>query len=125
MKYIRTLRILRYTWVLLFVWFATQQLLHPEMWTVFLPEWTGYFPIPPEMLIQLNGWFEYVLALLLALGIWQRPVVAVLALHLFGIAIETGGAIGVRDAALAMIGVALLSAPIDGWPLGVNNRTKE
>lgn len=102
------IRILRYTWIALFVWFGIMQLIDPGMWVGYLPEWTGYMPIPGEMLVQLNGWSEITLAILLALGVWVRPVLLLLTLHLFGIAIQAGGAVGVRDAALAMIGVALL-----------------
>lgn len=109
-------RLLRYTWVLLFLWFGYMQLMDPAAWVGYLPEWTGYFPIPGEMIVRLNGWAECIGALLLALGIWQRPVFAILSLHLFGISIIAGGAVGVRDAALAMIGVALFLAPKDEFP---------
>lgn len=109
-------RILRYTWVLLFAWFGVKQLIEPSMWIGYLPEWLGYLPVPAEMFVQLNGWSELVMALLLALGIWQRPVLLLLSLHLFGIALQAGGAVGVRDAALGMIGVALLVLPLDTFP---------
>jgi uncharacterized membrane protein YphA (DoxX/SURF4 family) len=107
--------LLRYSWSLLFVWFGTQQLLHPSAWTAFLPAWTGYFPIPADMLIQLNGWMEICAAILLAIGYGTRLMAAFLALHLAGIAVSVGGAIGVRDAVLSAAGFSLALAGPDAW----------
>lgn len=115
--------LLRWSWSLLFLWFGTQQLLHPGDWIGFLPEWTGYFPVPAEMLIQLNGWSEVVLAVALALGCFTRIVSAVLALHLLGIAVTVQGATGVRDAALGMVGISLALSEPDAWTL--DYRTKK
>lgn len=109
--------LLRWSWALLFAWFGTQQLWHPVQWVSFLPAWTGYFPIPAEMLIQVNGWLELCLAALLLLGSYTRFVAAFLALHLAGIAISVGGAIGVRDATLAMVGVSMALGGPDAWTL--------
>ncbi|MCE9585898.1 DoxX family membrane protein [Candidatus Uhrbacteria bacterium] len=109
--------VLRWSWALLFVWFGVQQLLHPAQWVAFLPVWIGYFPIPPEMLVQLNGWTEVCVAVLILVGCYTRFSAAFLALHLFGIAITAGGAIGVRDATLAMVGVSLALGEPDEWTL--------
>lgn len=106
---------IRYTVVLLFLWFAIAQLINPGMWTTFLPEWTGYFPIPGEILVRLNGLAELLLAILLAAGVYTRIVSGLLGLHLFMIAITAGGAIGVRDAALAFVAFALAGTPADKW----------
>jgi len=109
--------LLRWAWGLLFLWFGTQQLIHPAAWTAFLPSIVGYLPIPAEMIIQLNGWSEVCLAILLLIGCYTRVVAAVLAAHLAGIAVTVGGAIGVRDGVLAMVGVSFaLDAP-DAWTL--------
>ncbi len=109
-------RILRYSWVVLFMWFGTQQLLHPDMWVGLLPAWTASLPVSADMFIKINGLTEVVAALFLLTGTWIKPVAAFLSLHLFGIAITLGGDIGMRDATLAMIGVALLFFPNnDPW----------
>lgn len=79
--------------------------------------WTGYFPIPAEVLIQINGWSELCLAALLLLGCFTRIVAAILAVHLAGIAATVGGAIGVRDAALAAVGASLALGEPDEWTL--------
>ena len=69
------------------------------------------------MFVQLNGWFEVCAALLLAVGYATRPVAALLAIHLAGIAVVAGGAIGIRDGVLAMVGVALALSKPDPWTL--------
>jgi uncharacterized membrane protein YphA (DoxX/SURF4 family) len=91
--------------------------MHPEFWTGFLPAWTGYLPIPSEMLVSLNGWFEIIAALALLVGVQTRIVAGLLGLHLAGIAISLGGAIGMRDGVLSLIGFAIAASPPDEWTL--------
>lgn len=107
----------RYAFAVLFLWFGIQQLLQPDMWVSFLPTWTGYFPMPSSMLVQFNGWFEIVFGLLLTLGGFTRFVAAVLSLHLLGIAATAGGAIGMRDFVLSVLGGALVFSKPDAWTL--------
>ncbi len=99
--------VLRYSWALLFFWFGFAQLTDAASWVIYLPEWTGYFPIPGEMLVQINGLLEVCCAALLVLGIHTRIIAGFLGLHLLGIAASVGGATGVRDAALGAVGIAL------------------
>jgi uncharacterized membrane protein YphA (DoxX/SURF4 family) len=110
-----SLKILRYSLAFLFFWFGTQQLMNPDVWVVFLPEWLGYIPIPAEMFVQLNGWMEVVGSVLLFFGVFTRAASFVLSLHLFFIALSVGGAVGVRDAVLAFAGFALAASKGDEW----------
>lgn len=110
--------------VVLFLWFGINQLLDPSIWITYLPEWTGYLPIPGEMLVMLNGWTEIILAAALALGTFVRPVSIILALHLFGIAIVAGGAIGMRDATLGMSLLALALGNTDSWTMDAQKSHK-
>lgn len=112
----------RYTAVALFLWFGIAQLRDAATWVGFLPEWTGYLPIPGEMLVQLNGLVEVVLATALGIGALTRATAALLGLHLLGIAITAGGAIGVRDAALALMTLSLALAPADALTLDARAR---
>src|SRR6185369_12924187 len=95
---------------LVMLWFGTQQLLHPEQWTGFLPSWTVSLPISQISFVYLNGFFEVVFGILLALNIWRKVVSALLAIHMLGIVITTfsmgSQAIAVRDFGIF---IALLS----------------
>ena len=108
---------IRYIMALLFLWFGTQQLLHPGMWTGFLPEWTEHFPVAPSVLIRLNGIGEVVGAILLAIGVRTRIVSGLLGAHLLVIAWTVGGTIGVRDAALGGVVLALAGTAPDRWTI--------
>lgn len=95
--------VLRLGLVFLFLWFGLSQLTNPGGWTSWLPSWTGNLPIAATTLVLLNGAFETVFGIALAVGIWTRLVAALLALHLFFIAYELGyNDIGVRDFCLAI-----------------------
>lgn len=98
-------------------WSAIQQIVDPGIWVGYLPTWTGYLPIPGEMFVMLNGWSELVLAALLAAGCFTRVISIVLGLHLPGIAWTAGGAVGVRDATLAVRLWALAAGKTDIWML--------
>ncbi len=110
-------QVVRVSAVLLFLWFGFQQLVSPGDWVGFLPTWTGYFPVPGEMLVQLNGLMEVVLAALLALGAYTRVSAGLLGVHLFFIALSAGGAIGVRDAVLAFMTLSLCVGTPDAWTM--------
>lgn len=105
--------VLRLGFAIVFVWFGSQQMANPDAWTGFLPEFMNGLPIAPETFVQVNGWTEIVGAFLLVTGFWLRPVAALLALHMFGIAFTAGGAIGMRDFGLGMALVSLALAKPD------------
>lgn len=113
----RSAVLIRYALTGLFLWFGFRQLINPEAWTGFLPEWTGYLPMPAEMMIQLNGWLEIVAAVMMGLGIWTRLAAGVLGIHLIGIAASVGSAIGVRDAVLGLCTLAITLSSPDHWTL--------
>ena len=117
--------IVRYSLVLLFMWFGFHQLFNPEVWVVYLPEFTKYIPIPVEMLVRLNGWFEVVFAIALVLGLCTRFVSALLGLHLLGIAWSAGGAIGIRDAVLGLCTLALIAGKPDAWTMDSRKESKK
>lgn len=99
--------ILRSTYIIIFLWFGYQQLVTAGMWVGYLPSWSGYFPIPGEMLVQLNGFAEIIAACFLIFNVYPRLIAGLLGLHLLMIAWTAGSAIGMRDFGLAMIGAAL------------------
>ena len=109
--------VLRLGLAVVFVWFGSQQLANPAVWSAFVPALTTNPWISPSSLVLLNGWMELFGALLLMLGLWLRPVALILGLHLLLIAIEASGAIGVRDFGLAIACFALALALPDRWTL--------
>ncbi len=120
-----SLKILRYSLFFLFVWFGYQQLVYPESWIGFLPDWTGYLPIPAAMLVQLNGWMEIMFSFLLLFGVFTRVAVTIVSTHLFFIALWVGGAVGVRDAVLALAGFALAASKADDWTVDTKYWSKK
>ena len=100
--------VLRLGMAFLFLWFGISQLSAPSDWLSWLPAWTDALPITPTTLVLLNGGFEAVLGLLLAVGFLTRWAAVLLAAHLFFIAYEIGyNDIGIRDFCLAIATVAV------------------
>lgn len=117
--------LLRFGLVFLFLWFGISQITDPDSWTAWVPEWgNSVFGLGAVKLVILNGWFEIAGGLLLALGLWTRPVALLLSLHLFFIAYEVGyNDIGVRDAVLAVSTLAVSFFGPDRFSL--DNRIKK
>ena len=109
------IRIIRYTAVYLFLWFGIQQLVDPGAWLGFLPEWTGYFPVPGEMLVRLNGWFEIICAIALLGGFYTRVISLILGVHLVFIGLSLSGPTAIRDTALGLFVLSLAFANPDDW----------
>lgn len=101
--------VLRGGTVLLFLWFGLSQILDPQAWVSWVPEWpTALTGLSPETIVFLNGAFETAFGALLLLGLWTRWVALLLALHLFIVAYEIGyNDIGIRDFSLAVATLAL------------------
>ena len=96
--------VLRYGMCLVILWFGTQQFLHTDYWTAYVPDsvvsMTG---LSLTTFVYINATFEVLFGLLLVIG-WQTRIVALLlGLHLLDIMWVVGyGEIGVRDFGLAI-----------------------
>ena len=103
------LTILRLGLAVVFLWFGFSQLFDGVAWVSWVPEWaTALIPIPPAMIVLLNGLLEVILGTLLAANILVRPIALLLTLHLALITFEIGAtAIGVRDLGLTLATLAL------------------
>ncbi len=100
--------VLRIGLALVFLWFGTQQILHPDKWTALVPIWAHVSFLTVKQLVLLNGVLEIVAAIFLILNFWTRIVALLLALHLFSTAFSFGlNPTGVRDFGLAMSTLAL------------------
>ena len=117
--------VLRFGLVFLFLWFGISQITGPDSWTSWVPEWgNSIFGLGAAKLVILNGWFETIGGLLLALGLWTRWVALLLSLHLFLIAYEVGyNDIGARDFVLAISALAVSFFGPDRFSL--DNRVKD
>lgn len=96
--------ILRYGFTALFIWFGLSQLISPDRWTSFIPEWvTALSGLSAHSFVLLNGGAEIFLAFCLAFDVMVHLVAPLLFLHMMGIALDIGVTpVGVRDFGLAI-----------------------
>jgi uncharacterized membrane protein YphA (DoxX/SURF4 family) len=103
---------------LVFLWFGTNQLMHPTMWAGVVPAWVSAMtPGGASTVVHINGWFEIVAGLCLVVGFQVRLVALLLGLHLLGIASSFGvnSPIGVRDFGLTIATLSIFFAGADVW----------
>ncbi len=109
---------------LVFLWFGISQIIDPESFLGYIPEWL--YQQEPQMMqgfmqfmqrapnfvyiiILLNGIFETIFGILLLIGYFTRIAAFLLALHLLGIAFSLGyNDIAVRDFGLALATASLI-----------------
>ena len=89
---------------LVFLWFGSQQFLHPEQWIGFIPQWViNVSPVSPTTLIHFNGALELVFGTSLLIGFFTRISALILALHMSHITAMIGyDSTGVRDFGLSI-----------------------
>lgn len=95
---------LRYGMALVILWFGLQQLTHVADWTAYVPDSiVSMSHMSATTLVYVNGIFEIIFGILLAIGFQVRIAALLLSLHLFDIMFTVGyGEIGVRDFGLAV-----------------------
>lgn len=127
--------VLRIGLALVFLWFGISQLVNTESFIGYIPSWISPHgaeivhehplqllhdvPIPSvHIIILANGILETVFGLFLLIGLWTRVSAAILALHLFGIAISLGyNDIMIRDLGLALATASIFLSGPDRWCL--------
>ncbi|MAF36093.1 hypothetical protein CL622_03170 [archaeon] len=110
--------LIRISMSLVILWFGINQLLFPQTWLGFLPQWISILPIEPTTIIITNAISEIVLGLLLLLGFLTRFVALILSIHILGIAISVGyNDIGIRDAGLALATFSIFLQKPDKWTI--------
>jgi len=103
---------------LILFYFGISQLMDVEGWTIWVPAFFEQGPVSLETIVIMNGIFEIVTATLVLIGLWTRPVAALITLHLAVITLSIGWtAIGVRDAGLALMSLAHFFEGPDEWSL--------
>ncbi len=113
--------ILRVGMAIVAIWFGTQELLNPGVWTGYIPESiVNITNMNANLLVNLNGAFEVIFGLALFFGIKTRITAMLLMIHMFDITYIVGyNALGIRDLGLAfgllsvfMYGPSLISFDI-------------
>ncbi len=103
---------LRVSMSLMYLWFGISQILNPELYFGFIPEYASLFPLSAVETVYLNGIFEICLSMILLLGFFVRPVAFALSIHLYMIGLSvTNAGIMIRNLALA---TALLVVFLNG-----------
>ncbi len=110
--------VLRLSIAVVFLWFGFSQIQNPASWTRLLPSFLSVVPLEPVTIIIVNGIFEILLATLLLLGLFTRPVALLLTLHLLHITFLLGyGATAARDVALALAVFSIFLRGADDFSL--------
>ena len=81
------------------VWFGAHQLMEPNNWVGFVPDYaTSLSGFSALQIVLMNGCAEIVLGLFIFLGLFTRAAAFVMAVHLALIAFSLGNtAVAVRD----------------------------
>ena len=102
-----------------FVWFGLNQLMSPSLWTGYVPDMAANLVGGNvTLLVLLNGWFEVVAGLTLALGLQVRLISFLLGAHLIVISTSLGtSSIAIRDYGLSIATLSIVLAGADIWAL--------
>ena len=94
--------VLRYGIALVYFYFAISQLINPELFVFYVPNFLAEI-VNPVYLVYFNAVFELVFATLLAIGKFTRISALFLTIHLFFISLSLGFTQnGVRDFGLTI-----------------------
>ena len=94
---------------LVYLYFGYSQLTSGESWTAVVPEWASQLSgLSAATIMQINGTFEIIASITLALGVAVRPVALLLFAHLMVITFNFGfSPLGVRDFGLSFATLAV------------------
>ncbi len=110
--------LLRVSMGLMYLWFGVKQILNPEPFLNFIPNYASFLPFSPLETVYLNGVFEILFAGVLLLGFFVRFTAFILAIHLYIIGLSVGDkGIMVRDLALATALFVVFLNGNDKWCL--------
>ena len=107
---------------LVFLWFGINQLINPDYFISYIPDWAAEF----TYLIVLNGIFEIVFGLLLLIGLFTKFSSAILTIHLMTITMSLGyNDVAVRDFGLMIATMVIFMNGADEWTLDDKLHRKE
>lgn len=121
-KYLESIRVhgpifLRISMGLMYIWFGINQILYPDLFLKYIPNYTNSL-FSPLMGVYINGIFEIILSTVLLFGFFVRSSALILSVHLFiiGFSLVDGGTM-VRDIALASALFVVFLNGKDKWCL--------
>jgi uncharacterized membrane protein YphA (DoxX/SURF4 family) len=117
---------------LVFLWFGINQLLDPESFFGYIPDWIyphdygmvhehslqgiHNLPLTPHVIVMGNGTFETVFGVMLIFGIFTRVSALLLSIHLFLISLGLGyNDLMIRDVGLTIATFAVFLHGPDKW----------
>lgn len=136
-----SIAIVRIGLALVLLWFGIHQLINPESFLGYMPQWL--YSHEPQMMhehslqlmhnvpkpsvhfiLMFNGIFEVIIGLALLIGIYTRIIAFIAALHLLSIAFSLGyNDIAIRDLGLTMMAISLIFS--GGGILSLDNKIKK
>ncbi|MBI2572342.1 DoxX family membrane protein [Candidatus Woesearchaeota archaeon] len=116
--------VLRISISLVFLWFGLNQLILPDNFMGYLPDFLLQLDYA-KTLIYFNGAAEVILGTMLLIGFLVRPVALLLALHLLTIAIGLGyNDIMIRDLGLTLATVSIFLGGADIWTIDSRRKNR-
>lgn len=110
--------ILRIGLGLIFLYFSIQQMMNPEAWASFVPQWIEENIVSANKAVIFNSIFELCFGILLILGLYTRVTALLLGIHLLVISFSIGfNPVGVRDFGLAIASLSLALREKDKYSL--------
>lgn len=100
---------------LVLFWFGINQILNPQDWVYYLPEWlVAISPIAPAYIVLINGGVEVVFGFFILFGMFLKISALLMGFHLALIALSLGNTpSGIRDWGLALATFALFFVNVD------------
>lgn len=94
--------LLRIVLSLVFLYFGTSQIISPDKWVGFVPNFLNGSILSANNLVVFNGILEITLGIFLLIGLYVKFASIILAIHLFFITLSLGfSPLGIRDFGLA------------------------
>jgi len=109
--------LLRVGIAIVFLWFGFNEVLNPDAWTAFAPDFLTQFA-SAKTFVLISGTFEIVFGGLLLIGLFTRLASILLAIHLVTIIMSLGyNDIAVRDFGLLIATLSIILNGPDIWCL--------
>ena len=118
--------LLRIALSLVFLYFGFSQIISPDNWAGFVPNFLNGSIFSANNWVVFNGMLEITLGIFLLIGIYVRFASLILSVHLFFIAISIGfSPLGIRDFGLALATLAVFFNGTDVFCIESSKKLKK